>query len=111
MDTVMHYRTIIQDVLLAYTKVPYAYGDVHCIPLFDAEHNRYALMTIGWNGPKRIHGCLAHVDMIDGKVWIQRDDTESGIAYDLERAGIPKQHIVLGFQEPSVRQFTEYASA
>ncbi|MHC5722687.1 MAG: element excision factor XisI family protein [Nostoc sp.] len=45
---------------------------------------------------RRIHGCLVHIDLIDGKIWIQRDGTEEGIAADLERAGIPKEHIVLG---------------
>lgn len=111
MDTVTHYRQVIQDVLLAYTKIPYAYGTLQCIPLFDAERDRYALITLGWHGAKRVHGCLVHVELIDEKVWIQRDDTESGIAYDFVRAGIPKNHIVLGFQEPQVRQFTEYATA
>jgi hypothetical protein len=44
-------------------------------------------------------------------VWIQRDDTEDGIAYELEDAGIPKTSIVLGFKQPEVRQYTDYAVA
>ena len=49
--------------------------------------------------------------MIDGKVWIQRDGTEQGIAGDLVQAGIPKDHIVLGFHPADIRQHTEYAVA
>ena len=52
-----------------------------------------------------------HVDIINGKVWIQRDGTEEGIALELVAAGIPKEHIVLAFHHPSRRPDTEYAVA
>jgi hypothetical protein len=45
----------------------------------------------------------------DGKIWVQRDDTEDGVTYELEAAGIPKDKIVLGFHPQNVRQYTGYA--
>lgn len=111
MDTLTKYRAIIQDTLLLYTKIPYAQGSLACKPTFDTEQDSYVLITEGWNGSRRVHGCLVHIEIINGKVWVQRDDTESGVTYALVEAGIPKEHIVLGFQEPSVRQFTDYATA
>jgi hypothetical protein len=111
MDAIEKYRQIIQAVLTRYTQIPYAYGAIESETVFDQEADRYLLLIIGWNGVKRVHGCLVHLDIIEGKVWIQRDDTEYGIAYELEQAGIPKQQIVLGFQTPDVRPFTEYAVA
>ncbi|MBI5653209.1 MAG: XisI protein [Chloroflexi bacterium] len=111
MDTLDTYRQIIQNVLAEYTRIPYAYGQLECRTIFDRDRDSYLLLTLGWHGIKRIHGCLVHVDIIDGKVWIQRDGTEHGIARDLEKAGIPKKDIVLGFQAPNVRKYTEYAVA
>ncbi|MBX0328394.1 XisI protein [Oscillochloris sp. ZM17-4] len=111
MDTLTSYRTIIQNTLLAYAAIPYAQGGIACRPAFDTERDSYLLITEGWNGPRRIHGCLAHIEIMNNKVWVQRDDTESGIAYDLVAAGIPRDQIVLGFQEPGVRQYTDYAAA
>ena len=73
--------------------------------------DRYLVMSLGWQRVKRIHGCLIHIDIIDGKVWIQRDGTEYGIANELVDAGIPKEHILLGFDEPNVRQHTGFAVA
>ena len=46
--------------------------------------------------------------VINGKLWIQQDNTE-GIALELERYGIPKKHIVLGFHPPDIRPYTGYA--
>lgn len=111
MDTLDTYRQIIQDVLLEYVRLQYAYGDIQNKTVFDHEADRYLVMSIGWQKAKRIHGCLIHLDIIDGKVWIQRDGTENGIANELIAAGIPKDRIVLGFQTPDVRPYTEFAVA
>ena len=55
-------------------------------------------MLVGWEGIRRVHGCLIHVDIIDRKIWIQRDGTERGVARDLIDAGVPREQIVLAFQ-------------
>jgi hypothetical protein len=47
----------------------------------------------------------------DGKVWIEIDGTEDGIANHLLAAGVPKEDIVLGFQPPEMRKHTEFAVA
>ena len=111
MDKINNYRQIIKKTLLQYTTIPYAYGKIRSKIVSDPEADSYLLMTIGWNDDKRIHGCLVHIEIVDGKIWIQRDGTEYGITRELETEGIPKSDIVLGFQVPEVRQYTEYAVA
>lgn len=111
MDTIETYRQIIQKVLTKYIRRQYAYGEIQNEAIFDREADRYLVVSVGWQKVKRIHGCLIHIDIINGRVWIQRDGTEHGIANDLVEAGIPKDHIVLGFHAPDVRRYTEYAAA
>ena len=111
MDTLDAYRQIIKNVLSEFVQLQYAYGDIQNETIFDREADRYLVVSVGWQKVKRVHGCLIHVDIIDGKIWIQRDGTEHGIANDLVKAGIPKDQIVLGFREPEVRQYTEFAVA
>jgi len=111
MDTLDTYHQIIQNVLSEYAYIRYAYGEIQNEAIFDHENGRYLIMSVGWDDVKRIHGCLIHIDLIDGKVWVQRDGTENGITHELVQAGIPKDHIVLGFHEPDVRQYTGYAVA
>lgn len=79
--------------------------------IFDDERGHYYLMDIGWEDMRRIHTCLLHLDLKNGKIWIQKDFTEAGIATDLMEAGISKDKIVLGFQAPFKRAFTEFAAA
>lgn len=111
MDNLNQYRQIIKNVLLEHTHVPYSYGDIQNKVVADDAINSYLLMSMGWHDDKRIHGVLVHLEIKDGKIWIQRDGTEYGVARELEKAGVAKSEIVLGFQEPAVRPYTEYAVA
>jgi len=110
-DSMTNYRRIIEEILKNHTQISYANGEIENEIIFDQANDRYLVMSVGWDDVKRIHGCLLHIDIIGDKVWIQRDGTEDGTAYELEQAGIPKDRIVLGFHEPDVRQHTGYAVA
>ncbi|QTA81477.1 XisI protein domain-containing protein [Desulfonema limicola] len=111
MDTLNKYRKIIEKVLKNYINITYANGEIENEIILDRMNDRYLVMSLGWENVRRIHGCVVHIDIIDGLVWIQRDGTEDGIATELEQEGIPKNKIVLGFHEPDVRQHTGYAVA
>jgi hypothetical protein len=111
MDTVEKYRGIIRRVLMDYVNLPVNQGDLRYLPVFDREHDRYLVIVTGWNGPRRLHNIVIQLDIIAGKIWLQCDNTDAVVAHDLERAGVPKKDIVLGFQPPEVRPLTEYAVA
>ncbi|MBF0228553.1 MAG: XisI protein [Desulfamplus sp.] len=111
MDTLNEYRSIIEKVLRNYVNITYANGKIENEIIIDHNNDRYLVMSLGWENVRRIHGCIIHIDIIDGMVWIQRDGTEDGIATELEQEGMPKDHIVLGFHEPDVRCHTGYAVA
>lgn len=74
-----------------------------------AESDRYQVLPIGWEGFSRVFGCIIYVEIKDGKIWIERDGTEIGLANELVEAGVPKQDIVLAFHAPYKRKFTEFA--
>ncbi len=109
MASLDEYRQIVETIFTEYARLPYAYEDIRTEAVFDRGHDRYLLVNVGWDNGRRVHGGLVHIDIIDGKLWIQRDGTEHGIAKDLVQAGVPKDHIVLGFHPAHVRPHTEYA--
>lgn len=109
MDKLEQYRNHIENLLKEYSNYKPSYGDVEMQLIFDRERDRYQLMSVGWNGQRRIHGIVLHVGIKDGKIWIQHDGTEGGIASELLALGVPKQAIVLAFQSPARRKYTEFA--
>ncbi len=119
MDILDSYRQSIEKILAEYAAIPYAYSNINTEVVFDRINDRYLLVNVGWDSDayggrvrhRRVHGCIVHIDIIDGKIWIQRDGTEHGIASDLTDAGIPTSQIVLEFREPELRQYTGYAVA
>ena len=52
-----------------------------------------------------------HFDIIDGKIWIQRNMTEIDVAEALIEQGVSKSDIVLGFLSPKMREYSDYAIA
>ena len=105
------YRNYIQQLLTQKAKRSMqSPSQVEAQTVFDTERDHYQLVYVGWkrNG-LRDYGCLLHLDIKDGKIWIQYDGTEGGIAYQLVELGVPHQDIVLGYQPEEVRPHTEFA--
>ncbi len=82
-----------------------------CEPVFDRVHDRYLVVETGWEGNARIYGVLLHIDIVDGKLWVQHNGTESAVADELVAAGVSKDRVVLGFRHPSQRSLSEFAVA
>ncbi len=109
MDTITQYQHIIEQILSAHARIPFADGHIHSKTVFQHETQCYLLLAMGWQHKTRVHDCLVHTDIIDGKIWVQVDGTEYGIANELVDAGIPKENIVLGFHPPEIRPLTGFA--
>jgi hypothetical protein len=103
------YRQVIQKLLTERARRSTAQEDVELQTIFDTEHDHYQLTYVGWRNDRREFGCLLHLDIKNGKIWIQQDGTEVGIANQLVGLGVPKEDIVLAFHAPFMREFTEFA--
>lgn len=111
METLIADRRIIRDLISKYAKERPSVGEVEVEVVFDEANDHYELINNGWVGHQRIHGPLIHIDIRGGKVWIQHDGIEDGIAEELVEAGIPRDRIVLAFKHPSRRPLTDYATS
>ena len=110
MEKVERYREIVKETLLPLTKRVYSDRDVQNEAVFDEKNDRYIIVSVGWLDSKnRIYFNLVHLDLINGKIWIQYDGTEDGIGYALEDAGVAKEDLVPAFHPENVRKHTGYA--
>lgn len=108
MDSLNNYRQLVKQLLSEYAEIPVFDSGIQNEIIFDLENDRYTLINIGWFNDRRIHHCVIHIDIIDGQVWIQANNTDRLIAEELVAAGIPAESIVLGLQPPDVRPYTAY---
>jgi hypothetical protein len=109
MERLETYREIIQKVLDQHSQIKPSYGDIERFTAFDTQNDHYQVLSIGWEGHRRIYGCLIHIDIKNEKIWIQYDGTEDGVANELAELGVPKLDIVLAYQTPYARQHTDFA--
>ena len=103
------YRNYIKQLLKEYASLGALDLDVETQLIFDNERDHYQLVYAGWKNRQRRYGCVLHLDIKNGKIWIQHNGTEIGIADELVKLGVPKEDIVLAFHEPFVRQYTGFA--
>ncbi len=109
MDKIEAYRTYIKQLITEYSKYKPSYGDIDVELIFDTEHDHYQLVNVGWHDQRRILSCFLHLDIKNGKIWIQHNGLEDDIAAELVNMGVPKEEIVLAFHAPYKRKYTGYA--
>ena len=108
MERLEHYRQCIRKLLTEQATVEEGNPEIECQLIFDEEHDHYQLLDIGWQGLKRVYNCFIHLDIKDGKIWIQQNLTEADPAEDLVALGVAKEDVVLGLHPPYKRSHTGY---
>jgi hypothetical protein len=108
MDKLERYRQIVRGVIAEYARYKPAYGEIETEAVMDPDRDHYEVMHVGWDGDRRVHGSVVHIDIIGGKVWLQYDGTSRPVADELMEAGIPREDIVLAFHPPRVRPLTGF---
>jgi len=109
MARIEEYAQYIEAILRNYGQYRPTYGDVEVQLVMDRERHHYQLLNVGWRGNQRVRGCVLQLDIKDGKIWIQHDGTETGVANELVEMGVPKSDIVLAFHAPYKRPYTGFA--
>lgn len=109
MDKLNAYRAHIQEVIKRYGNRKPLLAEDEAQIIFDREHDHYQLVHAGWHHDRRMYGCIIHMNLRNGKIWIQHDGTETGVANELVALGVPQDDIVLAFQAPYKRQYSGFA--
>ncbi len=110
MDRLNHYRQCIRNFLNHYSQLWQENGVENQV-IFDAEHDHYLLLKVGWIGDQRIYYPMFHFDIKDNKIWVQENTTDVELDKDLEEMGISKKEIVVGFHHPRMREYSDFATA
>lgn len=113
MERLEQYRACIRQLLIAQADFEQnnSNPEIESQLIFDTEHDHYQLLDIGWEGLKRVYNCFIHLDIKDGKIWIQRNMTEADLAQELVKLGVAKEDIVLGIHPSYKRLYTGYGVA
>ncbi|MDY7014609.1 MAG: XisI protein [Cyanobacteriota bacterium] len=111
MDKLAQYRECVQTLLSRYASEDAGDGNVEVQLSFDTERDHYQWLNVGWHQLTRIYRCIVHIDIKDGKIWLQQNLTDWNPAEELVEMGVLREDIVLGLHPPYKRQYTEYGVA
>jgi XisI protein len=83
---------------------------VRTVPIFDEVNHQYQVLDMGWDeSGHRIFQPTIHLELLNGKVWIQENTTDIDLAKALLEWGVKSSDIVLGMHSQSLRRFSNYA--
>ena len=111
MDRMNTYRTILKELLRQEAEVmrQSAQSDIETELTFDEDRDHYLLLRIGWTPEGRLFVPTLYARLLNGKIWIENDWTEDGLATGLLERGVPSEDVVLAFHPPDMRVHTEFA--
>ena len=113
MNKIKKYQDIIIEFLNRYNQETGGYSNntMQRRILIDKENNSFQLLAIGWRNNRYTFGPIFHFDIINGKIWMQCNNTEREVVDELMAAGVEQKDIVLGFVPPMARHFYGFATA
>ncbi|MBN4005978.1 XisI protein [Nostoc sp. LPT] len=112
MDKLTQYQNTIKQILTEYQRISsqVTVVDVDEVLMFDDERSQYLWFNIGWKQGKRVKGISVYIRIKNEKIYIEEDLTEEGMATELMSLDVPASDIVLAFQPPEARKYTEFAT-
>ena len=111
MDKLAQYRQYVQILMSRYAEDDVSDDQVEVQLICDTERDHYQQMNVGWEHLTRIYQTFIHIDIKDGKIWLQQNLTEQNPAEKLVAMGVPREDIILGLQPPYKRPCTDYGVA
>ncbi len=104
------YRQILQQVVEHHAAMPAEPAHVESLPICDPVHDDYLLMDVDRSPKGSVGYIVLHLRLKDGKVHVERDGIEDGIAQDLVEAGVAEEDIVYTLYGEALAPLYERAS-
>lgn len=109
MDKKLDYGELLLDILTEKINMVKPVSKIAEILIADDKDGVFAWQAFGWENGERQSYQRFFSRLIGGKIHIEEDWTEEGVATLLMEKGVPAKDIVLEFHPPEMRQYTEFA--
>lgn len=94
MDKLSHYRQLLRQIVKQHVEYPSYQDYIDTLAVCDEATDNYLMLDIEASRKGTQYWVIFHLRLRDGKVRIEKDGIEYGIAQDLLEAGIAEEDIV-----------------
>ena len=98
MDRLTRYRDKVKALLSGYVSARGAKISTECQLIFEEANDHSLWIDLGWNESRRIYNPVMHLDIKEGRIWIQENMTDLDPAEDSIDLGVERLDIILGLQ-------------
>ncbi len=107
MEIIAKYRTAIESLLTDIEKGSYVIPEIKSTLVKDKDH--YLIIRMGWSNDQNLYSIIAHIAIVDQKIWIYMNNTEFNFEEELTEQGVSKEDIIFAEISPSQRQALGYS--
>lgn len=111
MDSSIKYKSIVRSIIEEYGSIKSPSSAITPQIIMDEDRGQFMLLASNWHDDSRSYGPYLHLQVNNGKVYVQYNGTDIHIAQELVAKDVAKDDIVLEFQAPYKREHTGYAIA
>lgn len=111
MEKLEKFQSAILDFFEEYVKDIKPDNPVKAVIIADKDNHHYQLLRMGFQKDRFVHLVVFHFDIIAGKIWTQVNNTDILVNEYLEKRGVKKDEMVIGFLPDYMRPHTDFAAA
>ena len=101
MDKLTQYQQYIQELLTEYARDNRLEEGIETQLVFDTQRDHYQWSNVGWNGLHRVYHCIMHLDIKEGKIWLQQNLTDQDPAEELVKKAYPERILFWDYRLPT----------
>jgi hypothetical protein len=107
----INHKKIVRDLLEYYVSLGQSQRTEEnpAFVLVDKNETHFQWMRLGWKDGRRVYGCIMHLEVKNGKIWVHQDGTDLDPVGAMLEQGVPPSDIVLAFHPPYARHHTGFA--
>ena len=111
MDKTTAYRKILKEYISYKASLKLSnWQDAIVHPIMDTERDEFLLIWTGWTDQKHNHSLMFHLQIIDSKIWIHENRTDTDLVEVLKEKGVAASDIIVGFVPLYLQENIEVAA-
>lgn len=112
MDKLKKYKKALTELFIAQSALHFSNAsEVEQQLIINKDESQFLIMAVGWYEETYKHFAVFHAQLKNEKIWIHQNNTDEDIGTILEKKGVPKLEMVIGFLTPFERELSDYAMA
>lgn len=112
MDKLEKYSRILRETVERHAKFQPANGNIKTFAVVSETNDSFMVVDAGWSEKmRRVYDVVLHFRLENGKVIVERDNTDAEVVRELLEKGVAQTDVILAFNDEPYRELPALIAA